>query len=78
MRRSRRSLVDLGPERAIVIAIAVASIVLAAIAAFVQDDIEHVVGYSIVGDAGVVILALAVAGSRRPGRRPGPGSSCSS
>jgi NADH:ubiquinone oxidoreductase subunit 5 (subunit L)/multisubunit Na+/H+ antiporter MnhA subunit len=50
---------DLGPERAIVIAIAVASIVLAAIAAFVQDDIEHVLGYSIVGDAGVVILSLA-------------------
>jgi formate hydrogenlyase subunit 3/multisubunit Na+/H+ antiporter MnhD subunit len=51
--------VDLGPERAIVVAIAVASIVFAAIAAFVQDDIEHVLGYSIVGDAGVVILSLA-------------------
>lgn len=51
--------VDLGPERAIVLAIAIGSIVLAAIAAFVQDDIEHVLGYSIVGDAGVVILALA-------------------
>jgi hypothetical protein len=52
-------LVDLGPERAVVLAIAIASIVLAAIAAFVQDDIEHVLGYSIVGDAGVVVLALA-------------------
>lgn len=51
--------VDIGPERAIVLAIAIASIVLAAIAAFVQDDIEHVLGYSIVGDAGVVVLALA-------------------
>jgi len=51
--------VDLGPERAVVIAIAVASIVLAALAAFVQDDIEHVLGYSIVGDAGVIVLALA-------------------
>jgi len=51
--------VDIGPERAIVIAIAIASIVLAAIAAFVQDDIEHVLGYSIVGDAGVVVLSLA-------------------
>ena len=29
-------------------------------AALVQDDLEHVVGYSIVGDAGVVLLALAV------------------
>jgi hydrogenase-4 component F len=52
-------LLDLGPERAVIIAIALASIVLAAIAAFVQDDIEHVLGYSIVGDAGVVVLALA-------------------
>lgn len=53
---------DLGPERAIVLAIAVASIVLAGIAAFVQDEIEHVVGYSIVGDAGVIILALVALG----------------
>jgi NADH-quinone oxidoreductase subunit N len=50
---------DLGPERALVLAIALASIVLASIAAFVQDDIEHVLGYSIVGDAGVIILAFA-------------------
>jgi formate hydrogenlyase subunit 3/multisubunit Na+/H+ antiporter MnhD subunit len=34
-------------------------IVLAALAAFVQDDIEHILGYSIVSDAGVVVLALA-------------------
>jgi hypothetical protein len=52
-------LVDLTPERAIVLAIAIASIVLAAVAAFVQDDIEHILRYSIVGDAGVVVLALA-------------------
>ena len=39
--------------------IAIASIVLAAVAAYVQDDLEHVLGYSIVGDAGVVMLALA-------------------
>lgn len=51
---------DLGPERAVVLAIASASIALAAIAAFVQDDIEHILGYSIVGDAGVVVIALAV------------------
>ncbi len=53
-------LVDLEMERVVVLAVAVASIVLAALAAFVQDDLEHVVGYSIVGDAGVVLLALAV------------------
>jgi NADH:ubiquinone oxidoreductase subunit 2 (chain N) len=52
-------LVDLGPARAIVLGIAIASIILAAVAAFVQDDIEHMLAYSIVGDAGVVILALA-------------------
>jgi len=53
-------LVDLELERIVVIVVAVASIVLAALAALVQDDLEHVVGYSIVGDAGVVLLALAV------------------
>jgi len=51
-------LVDLGAERGFLLAIAVASIVLGALAALVQDDIEHVVGYSIVGDAGVAMLAL--------------------
>lgn len=51
-------LVDLGAERGVILAIAVASIVLAALAAMVQDDIEHVVGYSIVGDAGVALLAM--------------------
>jgi hypothetical protein len=51
-------LVDLGAERAVMLAIAVASIVLGALAALLQDDIEHVVGYSIVGDAGVALLAL--------------------
>lgn len=50
---------DVEAMRAIVLAVAVASIVLAGLAALVQDDIEHVVGYSIVGDAGVVLLALA-------------------
>jgi NADH-quinone oxidoreductase subunit M len=52
-------LVDVSEARLFVLGIAIASIVLAAIAAFVQDDLEHVLGYSIVGDAGVVMLALA-------------------
>ena len=52
---------DLGAMRTVVLAVAVASIVLAGLAALIQDDIEHVVGYSIVGDAGVVLLALAAA-----------------
>jgi NADH:ubiquinone oxidoreductase subunit 2 (subunit N) len=53
-------LVDLDVVRDLILVIAIASIVLAALAALVQDDLEHVVGYSIVGDAGIVILALAV------------------
>ncbi len=62
--------VDLTPERYIVLAIAVATIVLAAVAAFVQDDLEHVLGYSIVADAGVIVLALAIVGpdALAPGR----------
>jgi NADH-quinone oxidoreductase subunit N len=52
-------LVDLGSVRVVVLAVAIASIVLASIAALIQDDIEHVVGYAIVGDAGVVMLAIA-------------------
>ncbi len=51
--------VDVGGPRTIVLAIAIASIVLASVAAWIQDDIEHVVGYAIVGDAGVVMLGLA-------------------
>ena len=51
--------VNVGAERAIVVAVASASIILATFAAWIQDDLEHVVGYSIVGDAGVVMLAFA-------------------
>jgi formate hydrogenlyase subunit 3/multisubunit Na+/H+ antiporter MnhD subunit len=50
--------VDMDAERAVLLAIAVATIVLAAFAALIQDDLEHVVGYSIIGDAGVVLLAI--------------------
>jgi formate hydrogenlyase subunit 3/multisubunit Na+/H+ antiporter MnhD subunit len=52
-------LVDLDTVRWVVVLIALASIVLSSVAAWIQDDIEHVVGYSIIGDAGVVILAIA-------------------
>lgn len=52
-------LVDLGSVRAVVVAVAIASIVLATFAAWIQDDIEHIVGYAIVGDAGIVLLAIA-------------------
>jgi NADH:ubiquinone oxidoreductase subunit 2 (subunit N) len=62
--------VDLTLERYVVLSIAIATIVLAAVAAFVQDDLEHVLGYSIVGDAGVIIMALGVIGpgAVAPGR----------
>ncbi len=52
-------LVEMDAERAIVLGIAIATIVLAAFAAWIQDDLEHVVGYSIIGDAGVILLAIA-------------------
>ncbi|MGH2474189.1 MAG: proton-conducting transporter membrane subunit, partial [Candidatus Limnocylindrales bacterium] len=52
-------LLDLDQVRAVVLLVAIASIVFASIAAFIQDDIEHIVGYAIVGDSGVVLLAIA-------------------
>ena len=50
--------VEMEAERAVLLAVAIATIVLAALAALIQDDLEHVVGYSIIGDAGVVLLAI--------------------
>ncbi len=47
-------------EHLVILAIGVACLVLGAIAAWVQEDLEHVVGYATVQDAGVVILAFAV------------------
>ncbi len=52
-------LVEMDAERALILAIAIASIALAAFAAWIQDDLEHIVGYSIIGDAGFVLLAVA-------------------
>jgi NADH:ubiquinone oxidoreductase subunit 4 (subunit M) len=54
---------EVGPERAVLIGIGIATIVLATFAAWIQDDLEHVLGYSIMGDAGVVILGLAALGT---------------
>ena len=47
-------------EHLVIVAIGIACLVLGAIAAWVQEDLEHVVGYATVQDAGVVILAFAV------------------
>ncbi len=53
-------LLPLEVERAVVLAVGVLSITLGAVGAWLQDDLEHVVGYSIVQDAGFVMLGLAV------------------
>jgi NADH-quinone oxidoreductase subunit N len=50
---------DLPGERIVIVAVGLACLVLGAIAAWVQDDLEHVVGYATVQDAGIVVLAFA-------------------
>lgn len=52
---------QLDMERMVVGLIAMASIIFGALAAFLHDDLEHVVGYSLVSDTGVVLLAVAAA-----------------
>jgi len=56
-------LVPSGSGQALIVAIAAASLVLGAVGAWLQDDLEHVVGYSIIQDAGFVLLGLAIGGS---------------
>ena len=46
-------------ERAAIAAIAVISIMFGAIAAFLHDDLDRVVAYSLTTDSGVMLLALA-------------------
>jgi formate hydrogenlyase subunit 3/multisubunit Na+/H+ antiporter MnhD subunit len=46
-------------ERLIIVALCLVSIVLGGLAAMVHDDIEHVLGYSILQDAGIAVLAFA-------------------
>ena len=57
-------------ERSVVLVLAAASIALGTAAALVHDDLEHVVAYTIVADAGVVLLALVALdpGAGQPGR----------
>ena len=50
---------DLPAERIVIVAIGLACLILAAIAAWIQDDLEHVVGYATVQDAGIVVLSFA-------------------
>ena len=46
-------------ERSLVATVGVLSVVLGLVAAMIQDDLEHAVGYTIAADAGFVVLALA-------------------
>ena len=61
---------EVGAERAVLIAIGLLTIVLAALAATIQDDLEHVLGYSIMGDAGVVAAGARLARTRSMGTGP--------
>jgi formate hydrogenlyase subunit 3/multisubunit Na+/H+ antiporter MnhD subunit len=47
------------PERFLIVALGLTSVVLGGLAAMFHDDIEHVLGYSILADAGVAVLAFA-------------------
>ena len=55
-------LVPEGFGQALIVLLAAASLFLGAVGAWLQDDLEHVVGYSIVQDAGFVLLGLAIGG----------------
>ena len=52
-------LLPLSTERALIASVGVLSVLLGLVAAWIQDDLEHVVGYTIVSDAGFVVLGLA-------------------
>jgi len=49
----------LGLERGLIVTLALATLLLGTVAALIQDEVEHVVAYTIVADAGVALLALA-------------------
>jgi NADH:ubiquinone oxidoreductase subunit 2 (subunit N) len=51
----------LGPERAIIAAVAAVTLLVAPFVAAMTDDLDHVVAYSIVADMGLVVLAFAAA-----------------
>jgi NADH:ubiquinone oxidoreductase subunit 2 (subunit N) len=55
-------LVPSGIGQVLIVGLAAASLLLGAVGAWLQDDLEHVVGYSIVQDAGFVLLGLAIVG----------------
>jgi formate hydrogenlyase subunit 3/multisubunit Na+/H+ antiporter MnhD subunit len=46
-------------ERDLIVTLALVTLLLGTVAALIQDEVEHVVAYTIVADAGVALLALA-------------------
>jgi formate hydrogenlyase subunit 3/multisubunit Na+/H+ antiporter MnhD subunit len=46
-------------ERTLIVLAAIASIVVGGLAAMLHDDLEHILGYSILQDAGIAVLAFA-------------------
>ena len=46
-------------ERTIIVLIALSTLVAGALAAFMQDDLRHAVGYLVIADAGIVLLGFA-------------------
>jgi formate hydrogenlyase subunit 3/multisubunit Na+/H+ antiporter MnhD subunit len=49
----------LGLERGLIVMLAITTLLLGTVAALIQDEVEHVIAYTIVADAGVALLALA-------------------
>jgi NADH:ubiquinone oxidoreductase subunit 2 (subunit N) len=56
-------LVPSGIGQLVTVILAMVTLVLGAVGAWLQDDLEHVVGYSIIQDAGFILLGLATAGT---------------
>jgi len=48
-----------GLEQALIVLVGIASIVVGGFAAMLHDDLEHILGYSILQDAGIGVLAFA-------------------
>jgi formate hydrogenlyase subunit 3/multisubunit Na+/H+ antiporter MnhD subunit len=57
-------------ERLVLVLLALGTLVLAALAAFVHDDLRHAAGYLVIADAGLLLLAVAALdpGAFGPGR----------
>lgn len=53
---------SLGSERIVIAIVATAGIVLGGVAAILHDDLEHILVYAIVQDAGIALLAFATLG----------------